>query len=187
MASTSQTPIPEDRPVSSSDRSRPPSTPGSPNKKDKAMIRKKGERGPLPSGHYQEVEPPSLMMVQRALKPYRGPSKRWSLKVQPRPPSAYHDEYGRMLLGGSSGGRYVGDVLGGLPHGQGQHWVKRPPKDTEHMLYEGEWEYGGKTGTGCYHYLNGQVMSLLHGLPSALKTVGYEECIVNLCVVCQVM
>lgn len=134
---------------------------GTPTKKDKAMIRKKGERGPLPSNHYSEVESPSMMMVTRALKPYKGgDSKRWSLKVAKPQVSAYHDELGRMLLGGSSGGRYIGDVLGGLPHGVGQHWVQKGPKHEEHLLYDGEWEFGGKTGTGSYFYTNGQVHKL---------------------------
>ncbi|CAM6042331.1 unnamed protein product [Sphagnum compactum] len=130
--------------------------PGTPTKNDRRMIRKKAERGPLPSSHHQDVEPPSLMIVQRALTSHITMQRKQTWTPKPCPQSAYFDDVGRMLVSGSRGGKYVGDLMGALPHGHGQHWVQLSPKEEEHLLYEGEWQYGGKTGVGWYFYVNGQ-------------------------------
>lgn len=142
---------------------RPPNPPPWPikKKKKKKEGRKKGEPGPLPSNKHPDIEQPSLAIVERALKPFIGVTKRWSVKYLAPPLSAYHDEQGRMMCKGSSGGRYRGDVAAGLPHGIGQHWVPTSRKDElrgkEHLLYEGDWALGQKTGNGNFYYLNGQV------------------------------
>jgi hypothetical protein len=136
--------------------------PGTPTKNDRRMIRKKAERGPLPSSHHQDVEPPSLMIVQRALTSHKTMQRKQTWTPKPCPQSAYFDDVGRMLVSGSRGGKYVGDLMGALPHGHGQHWVQLSPKEEEHLLYEGEWQYGGKTGVGWYFYVNGQVIYIMN-------------------------
>ncbi|KAG0561863.1 hypothetical protein KC19_9G098700 [Ceratodon purpureus] len=140
---------------------RPPNPPPWPvkKKKKKKEGRKKGEMGPLPSNKHPDIEQPSLAIVERALKPFKGVTKRWSVKYLAPPPSAYHDEQGQMFAKGSRGGRYLGEVYGGLPHGVGQHWVPTKAvamKGKEHLLYEGDFEFGLKTGNGIFYYLNGQ-------------------------------
>jgi hypothetical protein len=139
---------------------RPPNPPPWPVRKKKKEGRKKSEPGPLPSNKHPDIEQPSLAIVERALKPFKGVTKRWSVKYLAPPPSAYHDAQGRMFCKGSSGGRYLGELYGGLPHAVGQHWVSTMAvamKGKEHLLYEGDWEFGLKQGTGIFHYLNGQV------------------------------
>lgn len=127
-------------------------------KKKKKEGRKKAEKGPQPSNKHPDIEKPSLEIVERALKPFKNISGTWAVRYLHPPPSAYHDEQGRMWVAGSSGGRYQGEVFGGLPHGVGQQWVPlTAPKGKEHLLYEGEWEFGAKTGNGIFFYLNGQV------------------------------
>ena len=145
----------------------PPRTPRPPNppprpikKKKKKEGRKKSERGPLPSNKHPDIEQPSLAIVKRALEPFKGVTKRWSVKFLAAAPSQYHDQQGRMWCKGSSGGRYQGEVFGGLPNGVGEHWVKTKAVDMkgkEHLLYTGDWVFGQKTGNGCFYYLNGQV------------------------------
>ncbi|EFJ17999.1 hypothetical protein SELMODRAFT_28023, partial [Selaginella moellendorffii] len=54
------------------------------------------------------------------------------------------------------GGRYAGEILGGAPHGTGEHRIFQSKKNPDHLLYEGEWEYGRKSGYGKVHYTNGQ-------------------------------
>ncbi|CAK9859596.1 unnamed protein product [Sphagnum jensenii] len=126
-----------------------------PIKKDKKTIRKKADKGSLPSCHYPDIEQPPLTIAQRALETYQSHKHIWSSKPTSRLQSKFIDEMGRMLIDGSIGGRYIGDMMGSLPHGYGQHWVPIFPNG-EHLLYEGEWEYGGKSGKGQYYYLNGQ-------------------------------
>ncbi|KAJ7279248.1 hypothetical protein O6H91_10G040600 [Diphasiastrum complanatum] len=118
-----------------------------------------------PSASHPDVQPPPLDMVRRALSSGIGGGTAALTKIAERavrrsnrtraPSMEFRDSEGRMLLPGSGGGRYVGDVLGGAPHGFGQHWVPYY-SDREHLLYEGEWVHGNKTGLGSVHYINGQ-------------------------------
>ncbi|KAL2651820.1 hypothetical protein R1flu_019948 [Riccia fluitans] len=113
-----------------------------------------------PSSFYADVQPPGMEMVQRALRNHKT-SIRPFKKQQPRyQATEYHDDEGHMLLFGCLNGKYVGDVLGGLPHGQGQHWTPSPDcraaPGYRHLLYEGAWEYGAKAGFGRMFYHNGQ-------------------------------
>ncbi|OAE35884.1 hypothetical protein AXG93_3562s1050 [Marchantia polymorpha subsp. ruderalis] len=114
-----------------------------------------------PSSFYSDVQPPGLELVQRALRGHKAAGLRPFKRVQPRlSATEFHDEKGHMLLHGCLDGKYVGDVLGGLPHGHGQHWTPPPgcrsAPDYRHLLYEGAWEYGAKTGYGRMFYHNGQ-------------------------------
>jgi hypothetical protein len=131
-----------------------------PIKKDKKTIHKKADKGSLPSCHYPDIEQPPLTIAQRALETYQSHKHISSSKPTSRLQSKFIDEMGRMLIDGSIGGRYIGDMVGSLPHGYGQHWVPIFPSG-EHLLYEGEWEYGGKSGKGQYYYLNGQVTIII--------------------------
>ncbi|KAL3699965.1 hypothetical protein R1sor_017987 [Riccia sorocarpa] len=113
-----------------------------------------------PSSLYADVQPPGMEMVQRALRNHKTTIQPFK-KQQPRyQATEYHDERGHMLLYGSLDGKYVGDVLGGLPHGHGQHWTPSPGGKAapgyRHLLYEGAWKYGAKCGFGRMFYHNGQ-------------------------------
>jgi hypothetical protein len=48
-------------------------------------------------------------------------------------------------------------MAGGLPEGQGQHWVPETKGGDMRLLYEGEWMLGVKMGRGTIYYRNGQV------------------------------
>lgn len=47
-------------------------------------------------------------------------------------------------------------MLGGLPHGHGQHHIPLPASGRVHLLYDGEWTHGSKTGSGSVFYTNGE-------------------------------
>lgn len=120
-----------------------------------------------PSSNHVDVQPPPLNLVQQALRHHKTAGARRFKRPQPRAVATeFHDEKGHMFLYGSEEGKYVGDVLGGLPHGNGQHWIPKRcppcggPTGEIHMLYEGAWEYGSKHGFGRMMYTNGQVYSL---------------------------
>ncbi|XP_024388738.1 uncharacterized protein [Physcomitrium patens] len=136
---------------------RPPNPPPYPikPKTKKRVGRKKAERGPLPSNKHADIEAPSMVIVERTLKPFKDEIKKWSVKITQRPRSGYHDDSGRMIIDGCSGGRYAGDVMGGTPNGVGQHWVTLST-GKEQCLYDGDWKSGCKTGNGTFYYTNGQ-------------------------------
>ncbi|KAH7445362.1 hypothetical protein KP509_01G004600 [Ceratopteris richardii] len=112
-----------------------------------------------PSAFHPDIHPPSLVRVQRALRAHSKEGVHKQLRPQARralPVSPFRDAEGRFILQGSSGGFYVGDVLGGIPHGFGQHHIPHPVSGKMHMIYEGEWSHGTKTGFGSVFYTNGE-------------------------------
>ncbi|CAM6099753.1 unnamed protein product [Calypogeia fissa] len=116
-----------------------------------------------PSSNHVDVQPPSLSLVQQALCQHKVAGARRFKRPQSRAVATeFHDEKGHMFLYGSEAGKYIGDVLGGLPHGHGQHWIPKRcfpcggPTGEICMLYEGAWEYGSKHGFGRMIYTDGQ-------------------------------
>jgi hypothetical protein len=119
-----------------------------------------------PSSNHKDVQPPPLNLVQQALRQHKVAGARRFKRSQSKAVNTeFHDENGQMFLCGSKDGKYVGDILGGLPHGHGQHWIPKRcppcggPTGESHLLYEGAWEYGSKQGFGHMMYANRQVRS----------------------------
>ncbi|KAI5081974.1 hypothetical protein GOP47_0001717 [Adiantum capillus-veneris] len=112
-----------------------------------------------PSAFHPDIHPPSLVRVQRALRAHNKeehPRKLHQLAHRALPVSPFCDAQGHFILQGNSGGFYIGDMLGGLPHGLGQHHIPHPVSGKMHMVYNGEWSYGSKTGFGSVFYTNGE-------------------------------
>lgn len=121
---------------------------------------RRGFTGIPPSSFHLDIDAPNLYLVEQSTRIFTPDyfSRAIVKVVVPKKSSDYHDEFGSMLLWGSKGGRYLGDVVGGLPHGHGQHWVVDPmsPKKALRLLYNGQWSYGMKTGFGVVFHGNGQ-------------------------------
>ncbi|MCO5582476.1 hypothetical protein L7F22_036372 [Adiantum nelumboides] len=134
----------------------------SPNEQSNPKKSRRGARLVLmnpPSAFHPDIHPPSLVRVQRALRAHNKEESLRQLHQQAHgalPASPFRDAQGQFILQGSSGGFYVGDVLGGLPHGLGQHHIPLPVSGKMHVIYNGEWSYGSKTGFGSVFYMNGE-------------------------------
>ena len=97
------------------------------------------------------MQAPSALILAKATKtlvptlPRRSTRKEWCSRARDKLPlsdtlasNGRAGKYGELV--GKDGGRYMGDVLAGRPHGRGQYFVPIRQHCTDYALkYDGQW------------------------------------------------
>lgn len=122
-----------------------------------------------PSAKYKTLEDPAKVTLLRAsappnpVLPRRPATRTWCSRARERYPLTSSlsgpgraGKYGELI--GEKGGRYLGEVLAGRPHGKGQYLLpKNGPGSPYVVHFDGDWVQGRREGTGRRFYHNGEV------------------------------